>query len=1192
MQGAAKLKELAKTRVLILDGAMGTAIQQRGLTADDFIYPGTSTRLQGCNDLLTLSRPDVIKDIHCDYIKANADIIETNTFGANAFSLKDYGLADKAYEMNVAAARLAREAADSVDRDIFVAGDIGPTGRSASFSPSVDDPAYRESNFAEFREMYREQVSGLIDGGVDLLIVETIFDTLIAKAALTAIMDEFEARQIELPIMVSATFSDKSRRTLSGQELEAFITSMSNFPIFTLGVNCSTGAAEMVPLIKDLADLSPFGTSAHPNAGFPDSDGNYIQTPDEIAAQLEPVLDAGLLNIIGGCCGTRPEHIAAIAKISKDKPPFKKVACEPVLKLSGWETLRIPREHMFITVGERANVAGSRKFARLIKEEKFEEAIFATRKQIEEGAQIIDICMDDALIDAPKAMITFLRLIAADPITARVPVMIDSSNWEVIEAALPEIQGRSIVNSISLKEGEEEFLRRANFIHNMGATAMVMLFDEKGQADTFERKIAVAERAMTLLAEKTAITQESIIIDPNILTIATGIDEHDTYARDYIRAIVWIKEHYPDAKTSGGLSNLSFSFRGNNPLRKAMHAIFLELAVEAGLDMAIVNPAAEMSTTLIPKYATSIIREALLLEKGDGSKARQDLIELAMSGSLKEEAGSKKPELESQKWRKFDVMERLSEALVRGDDAYLEADLQEAGFEHAMKLIEGPLMGGMGKLGELFGEGKVFLPQVVRSARIMKKAVDILKPYLSGLDDDVANARGTVVMATVKGDVHDIGKNIVSLVLQCNHFNVIDLGVMVPPENIFAAAVEHKADMVGLSGLITPSLQEMGEVCRQFNEADLDIPIMIGGATTSEAHTATRLAPLYPGRVIYTSDASDSVKVALQLAGKNAKAYKERVQKEYYSLESKSEKPGGKQKPELLSLKEARAKKYRKAKTSCVSAFLGKKVLKELPLDELISRINWKMFALAWQLKPNSDEAIRVKRDAEELLALPEVRKMYQESISAVLGFFKVKAHGDDLQVLDENGQELTRFYFLRQQEAKYKKQTLSLSDYTYQEGDTIGIFVATAGAKVAELSDVYRKEGDEYHALMINFLGDRFAEATSEFLQDQVETVWWKQDEHRIIRPSNGYPSAPDHSEKLQIFKLLDAEKELGVTLTESYNMKPLSSVCGYYFADADPHYFTLGTLSRVQLEDYAKRKGMDVETILKYYAGKTTEK
>ena len=1184
MLEAITLKELAKKQVLILDGAMGTAIQQRGLSAKDFSYPEFNISALGCNELLSLSRPDVIRDIHMDYINAGADIIETNTFGANAFSLKDYGLADKVYELNLASAKIAQQAAGSVDRPVFVAGDIGPTGRAASFSPSVDDPSYRESSFDDFVAMYREQIKGLLDGGVDLLIVETIFDTLVAKAALTAIMQEFKERDIELPIMVSATFSDKSRRTLSGQSLEAFIASLSSYPIFSLGVNCSTGASEMIPLIRDLAKLSPFRTSAHPNAGFPDHDGYYTQTPDEIAALLEPVLDEGLLSVVGGCCGTRHEHIAAIAKMAKGKPAFQVRAKEPVLKLSAWDVLNIPMEHQFITVGERANVAGSRKFARLIKEKQYEEAIQITRKQIEEGAQIIDICMDDPLIDAPVAMKTFLRLIAADPVAARVPVMIDSSSWEVIEAALPELQGRGIVNSISLKEGEEEFLRRANFIYDMGAAVMVMLFDEHGQADTFARKCSVAERAYTLLTEKTSIAPESIIFDPNILSIATGIDEHDLYARDFIRSIKWIKDRFPKVKISGGLSNLSFAFRGNNPLRKAMHTIFLELAVEAGMDIAIVNPAMEMSTAGIPENAKTIIREALLVEKGNGPEARKKLIDLAMTDSLTD-SRPQTPEAKIDSWRTLDVHERLSQALIRGDDSYLEADLSEAGKENAMELIEGPLMGGMSKMGELFGEGKVFLPQVVRSARIMKKAVDILRPYLSEMDDTTANARGTVVLATVKGDVHDIGKNIVSLVLQCNHFRVIDLGVMVPPEKIYDAVIEHKADMLGLSGLITPSLTEMATVCRQFEKAGLSIPIMIGGATTSEAHTATRLAPLYPGRVVYSSDASHSVKVALELGSKQADKFLKKMEERYDKI-AKAE--AGSQKSDRiqkLELEEARKLKYKKKKASPKPKAYGIRVLNDIPLSDIIPLVNWKMLALAWQVKPASDEAKRIEKEAKALLDDVKMAEIFEEALTAVVGVFKATSKDEDiyLQTPDSTLQRPI-LHFLRQQEMNKNGNALSLADYV-ADNDTIGLFVASAGKGIDVLSQEYKDQGDDYHALLVTMLADRFAEALSEYLETVVVKEWWGE---KTIRPAVGYPSAPDHSEKATIFDILDATKHCGTDLTESYAMKPAATVCGYYFGGENVKYFNLGEISEEQFDDYANRKNINKEELRKSYAGK----
>ena len=1189
MEKAINIADLSKKRVLILDGAMGTAIQQHRLNADDFKYPGSDKPLPGCNEVLSLSRPDVIEGIHSAYIDAGADIIETNTFNGTPFALKDYGLEDKAYDLNLAAVKVARKAIDKADRKVFLAGSIGPTGRSASFSPSVDDPAYRVSVFEDFVDAYRIQLKGLLDGGVDMLLVETIFDTLVAKAALTAIKEEFDERKIALPVMVSATFSDKSRRTLSGQSLEAFVASLAPYPVFSLGVNCSTGAAEMIPLIKDMAKLSPVRASAHPNAGFPDHDGHYTQTPEQLAELMKPVLEAGMLNVVGGCCGTRPEHIKALAEAAKTAVPRPEKTSEHVLALSAWDVLNIPLKHQFITVGERANVAGSRKFARLIKEEKYEEAIALTRKQVEEGAQIIDVCMDDPMIDAPVAMRTFLRLIAADPVTARVPVMIDSSAWEVIEAALPELQGRGIVNSISLKEGEAEFLRRARHIHDMGAAVMVMLFDEHGQADSFTRKCSVAERAYRLLTEKTAIKPETIIFDPNILSIATGIDEHDLYARDFIRAVKWIKTRFPKVKVSGGLSNLSFAFRGNNPLRKAMHTIFLELAVEAGLDMAIVNPAMEMSTAGIPDKAKAIIKEALLVEKGDGPAARKTLIELAMSGSLDSEGGSRKSEVRSESWRSEKVEERISLALVRGDDSYLADDLTEAGLENALELVEGPLMGGMSRVGELFGEGKVFLPQVVRSARIMKKAVDILRPYLVETDESAKNTRGTVVIATVKGDVHDIGKNIVSLVLQCNHFNVIDLGVMVPPEDIFKAAVEHKADMVGLSGLITPSLVEMGEVCRMFNEAGLDIPILIGGATTSEAHTATRLAPLYPGHVVYSSDASHSVQVALKLASKEAGIFLKETEKKYSKTRSSAFVKTSADKQKLVSLEKARKQKHKKLKPSDAPSFLGKKVINNFDLDAVIELINWKMFALAWQVKPNTDEAQKLRKDAEDLLAKAEVKKAFESSMCAVVGLYQASVKDDDIYLQTPHPRPQTPvLYFLRKQQAIEKEAKLSLSDYVYDNGDHIGLFVATAGLGVKELADTYRQSGEDYTALMISLLADRLAEAFSEYLNVTMQNDWWRQTEHKIIRPASGYPSAPDHSEKAVIFDVLNAEQELGVTLTESYAMDPVSSVCGYYVADEKPYYFSLGDISEEQFEDYANRKGMDPDTLKKVFAGK----
>ncbi|MFO7841362.1 MAG: methionine synthase, partial [Fidelibacterota bacterium] len=1170
------------------DGAMGTAIQQRDLSPEHFVLKEPKIRAEGCNELLSLTRPDVIGNIHSDYLKAGADIIETNTFGANAFSLGGYGLSDLVYEINRASAEIARKAVrDSAgSRQAFVAGVLGPSGRTLSFSPSVDDPAYRETDFKDFLAVYREQISGLLDGGVDILLIETVFDTLVAKAALTAAMEEFDQRGVHLPVMVSATFSDKSLRTLSGQTLEAFIVSLSSYPIFSLGINCSTGAAEMVPLIRELSTLSPFHTSAHPNAGFPDNEGNYRQTPEAFASLIRPVLEEGCLSIAGGCCGTRPEHIAAIAEAAAGGRPHQIPEKDPVLTLSGLDILNIPVNHTFITVGERANVAGSRRFARLIREEKYEKALSLACKQIDQGAQIIDICMDAPLIDAPAAMRRFLRLLAAHPVAARVPVMVDSSSWDVIETALGELQGRSIVNSISLKEGEEDFLSRARYIHRMGAVVMVMLFDERGQADTFARKCSVAERVYRLLTEKTDIPPESIIVDPNILSIATGIDAHDVYARDFIRAVAWIKEHFPLVKVSGGLSNLSFAFRGNNALRKAMHTVFLELAVEAGLDMAIVDPAMEQASTSIPEKAKAIIREAFLLENNDGPSARNALIGLAMSGTL--DAGAspvKKTGIDP--WRTKDVHERLSEAIIRGEDSFLDMDLQEANKGNAIQLIEGPLMKGMSEVGKLFGEGRLFLPQVVRSARMMKKAVDFLRPYLKERSGATAKIRGTVVLATVKGDVHNIGKNIVSLILQCSHFRIVDLGVMVRPEKIVCAATENNADMVGLSGLITPSLEEMAVVCKQFEAAGSAVPLLIGGATTSEAHTATKLAPLYPGKVVYSPDASHAAATALEIVSANAKSYLKRTAERYSRI-------AGTQKGALTGLRDleyARSKRYIKKHAASLPEQYGVRVINDIPLDRLIPAINRRMLARAWQLKPGSEEARRIERDTMALLDDPGTAAVFQNALRAVAGLFPANAHHEEVYIYRPDRKErLATLHFMRRQLPGEHGSMLSLADFVMENNkgpsDTAGLFVASAGAGISGLAEQYRKEGDDYRALLSEILADRLAEALSEYLHQWVAEKWWKLEDIPSIRPAAGYPSAADHSEKGTIFSVLNAEKHTGVSLSENFAMYPAASVCGYYFAGKGVHNFSLGPLGSDQLREYAQRKGISREFLRKVLA------
>lgn len=1193
MTRADYLIRLSQERILVLDGAMGTMIQRYGLSETDFPLeslldsPTGPQFAMGCNDLLSITRPDIIYDIHSAYLHAGADIIETNTFGANRFSLREYALGDHVYDLNLAAVEVARMAVSDIEQEdegrfAFIAGAIGPTGTSASFSPSVDDPAFREFTFSDFTAMYREQITALLDAHVDLLLVETVFDTLAAKAALTAALQLFAERGEAVPLMVSATFSDASQRTLSGQTLEAFIISLSSFSLFSLGLNCSTGAAQMIPLIRDLARWSPFRTSAHPNAGFPDNDGTYRQNASEMAALLEPVLQQGLLSIVGGCCGTTPQHIAYLAKAAAKGVPHIPSVLEPALRLSGWEPLVVPSVHPFITVGERANVAGSKKFARLIREGHFDEAMSIARSQVEQGAQMIDICMDDPLLEAPTMMVRFLRLIAADPVVARVPVMVDSSSWEVIQAALPELQGRGVVNSISLKEGEEVFLSKARYIDSMGAAAVVMLFDEQGQADTFARKCAIAERSYHLLVDAKILAPSSIIFDANILSIATGIDSHDGYARDFLLAVAWIKKRFPLVRTSGGLSNLSFAFRGNNALREAIHAVFLNLAVEVGLDMAIVNPAIEYLGYSVPAYAERIIREALLLEQGDGLSARTALIDLALSGSLEAGESVKAKENRELAWRTLCLDDRLTEMVVRGDDTYIAEDLQQTVDRDAVAVIEGPLMKGMSQVGTLFGEGKLFLPQVVRSARIMKKAVDFLKPRLPLSMEQTAHYAGTIVLATVKGDVHDIGKNIVSLVLRCNNFKVIDLGVMVPAQTIIQAAVEHHADMIGLSGLITPSLVEMAIVCRLCEQQGLHIPILIGGATTSEQHTAIKLAPLHPRLVLHTKDASHSVSVACQLVGVHREGFLAETMARYQGIAGQSPPVL----PPLVDIQTAREKRFIKKQPAPTPLSYGIHVVDHVKLDDLIGAINWRMLSGAWRVPVVSDEAQRLEADARRLLETPSVKALFDSSMRAVVGIFPAVSKDETVMVFDPDRQQpMETFTFFRSQQFPQGASSLSLADFVMAgEGrpvDSIGLFAATAGLGVARFAENLRKEGEEYHALLVTMLADRLVEAFSGYLQARMADTWWGFGETASIRPAPGYPSAPDHSEKKKIFSILEATRHTGMVLSESFAMDPAASVCGFLFVGEDVRYFSLGKLGRDQLESYAQRKNLPFDSL-----------
>jgi 5-methyltetrahydrofolate--homocysteine methyltransferase len=1114
------------------------------------------------------------------YLRAGADIIETNTFGANAFSLAEYGLDRYVYDINLAAVEIARAAIQTVSEEIekpsFIAGVLGPTGKSLSLSPSVDDPAYRDVTFDDFVVLYRQQIEALLDGKVDLLLIETVFDTLVAKAALTAALQLFDERSEQVPIMVSATFSDTSLRTLSGQTLEAFVASLSSYPLFSLGVNCSMGAQQMIPLIRKLHEISPFPTSAHPNAGFPDQDGLYRQTPEEFAQLLQEELSLGHLNIVGGCCGTNEKHIAAIAEVAKSAPPRAVKQQSQGIQASGLELLQHNPSLSFIAVGERANVAGSRKFARLVRQQKFDEALAIARDQITHGASVIDICMDDPLIDPVDAMVTFLRLAGSDPEIARVPFMIDSSQWEVIEEALKEIQGRALVNSISLKEGEAVFLERARHIVRMGAIIVVMLFDETGQADTFARRCSVADRAYHLLIDRGICRPQDIVFDPNVLAIATGIDEHDQYAIDFIRSVSWIRAHCPGISISGGISNLSFSFRGNTDLREAIHAIFLEYASDAGLDMALVNPRALVDPASVSEPAASLIRHCLLADTEDVIGSREQLIAFATEhtamGTVKQTHGKQ----EDSSWRDFPVSQRLGHALLIGDESYLAQDLQELEAVAAVDIIEGPLMDGMKEVGRRFGEGKLFLPQVVRSARVMKRAVDILRPKLE-VSDGSDTTIGTILLATVKGDVHDIGKNIVSLVFSCNNFTVIDLGVMVPPQDILQAVQKYHPIIVGLSGLITPSLHEMAQVCHLFREAGLTIPLMIGGATTSEEHTAIKLAPLYE-RVFHSTDASHAVSVARALVGADQSRYVQETETRYEQIRLAHQKI--QQKP-ILSIDDAVHHRFVKAKAAVFPSEFGIRVFDHLPIEKLIERINWAMVFSAWDVPGTSEESDRLKTDGRALLDRPEVRLALLQSMKAVVGLFPAKKISSEAIEVQYEGSAY-RFDFLRMQVPGHDGVCRSLADYIHdQEPDVIGMFAATAGLEMANLIDQYRADHDDYHALLLGILTDRLAEALSGYLEDFLQRSWWKFGNERVIRPAVGYPSAPDHAQKQQIFDLLQVHHNIGITLTDGYAMSPASSVCGFYFVGSGCTYFTLGPLGEDQIVRYATHNDIVVSQL-----------
>ncbi len=1211
------IAQLLKQRILILDGAMGTMIQRHKLAEADFRgtrFADSSHDLKGNNDLLTLTKPEIIADIHRQFLAAGADIIETNTFNANRISQADYGLEALSFELNCAAATLAKQLANeysTADKPRFVAGSIGPTNRTASLSPDVNNPGFRHVTFDQLVDTYLEAIDGLVQGGVDLLLVETVFDTLNAKAALFAIEQYFDhttnpSHGTQLPVMISGTITDASGRTLSGQTAEAFWYSVRHIKPLSIGFNCALGSEQMRPHIQAIANIADTFVSAHPNAGLPNEFGDYDQTPESMAEILKSFAQAGLLNIVGGCCGTTPAHIAAIAQAVATTQPRQQPNIEHYCCLSGLEPLIIRPDSNFINVGERTNVTGSSRFARLIKEKDYETALDVARGQVEGGAQIIDINMDEGMLDAAAEMQTFLNLVAAEPDIARVPIMLDSSKWPVIENGLKCLQGKGIVNSISLKEGEAAFIEQAQQILRYGAAVIVMAFDEQGQADTKDRKVEICQRAYQVLTEQVGFTAEDIIFDPNIFAVATGIEEHARYGLDFIEACAEIKKTCPGAMISGGVSNFSFSFRGNNLVREAMHAVFLYHAIQAGLDMGIVNAGQLEVYAEIKPELRDAIEDVLFNRHPD---ATEKLLEVA--ARFRGEAGNKQP-VEDLAWRDLPVRERISHALVKGINDYIEADSEEVRheFDQTLKVIEGPLMDGMNIVGDLFGEGKMFLPQVVKSARVMKKAVAYLLPYLEQekLANPQQSSKGKVIMATVKGDVHDIGKNIVSVVLQCNNYEVIDLGVMVPAQKILDAAKEHQADIIGLSGLITPSLDEMVHIAQEMQRQDFHIPLLIGGATTSKIHTAVKIEPNYSnGQTVYVLDASRGVGVVSQLlSATKSKEFITETRAEYQRLRERHQK---RQKTiEFVDLNYARQHKTPidwQAQPPVKPQFIGTKTLKDYPLSQLVERIDWTPFFQTWELAGSfpkilhdqvvGAQARQVYDDAQTMLT--QMVEQQWLTANARFGLFPANSIGDDIEVYadESRDQVIARFCNLRQQSKRPDgKAYQCLSDFIAPKGtaDYIGAFIVTTGLAMENKLAEFAANHDDYQSILFKALADRLAEAFAEHLHERIRKEFWgyataenlTNDQlircrYQGIRPAHGYPACPEHSEKITLFDLLNAEQEIGVSLTDSLAMLPAASVSGLYFAHPQASYFGLGKINQQQLEDYAKRKGLSIE-------------
>jgi 5-methyltetrahydrofolate--homocysteine methyltransferase len=1193
---AQALIDALSERILVLDGATGTLMQARGLQESDFRaerFADHPVDLQGNMEVLSLVRPDVVRDCHDAYLKVGADLIETNTFTANALAQADFAMEHLAREMCAASARIAREAAEAWstdDKPRWVVGVLGPTTRTASISPDVNDPAARNVTFEQLRAGFHDAAHGLLDGGADCLMVETSFDTLNAKAALYAIEQVKEERGIDVPVLVSGTITDRSGRTLSGQTAEAFLNSVAPYRPLSVGLNCALGANDLRPHVATLAANYEGFVSVHPNAGLPNEMGGYDDTPEQMATVLADFASAGLFNIVGGCCGTTPAHIEAIAQAVAAHPPRQPATPSPALRLSGLEATTIDEHTLFVNIGERTNVTGSRRFARLIKEEDYETALRVARQQVENGAQLIDVNMDEGMLDGPAAMTRFLNLVATEPDIAKVPLVIDSSKWEVIEAGLRCAQGKCVVNSISLKEGEEEFLRQAREVRRYGAAAIVMAFDEQGQADTVERRVQICGRAYDLLVNEVGFPADDIIFDPNVFAVATGIAEHDRYALDFIEAVAAVKERCPGARISGGISNVSFSFRGNNPVREAIHAVFLFHAIRNGLDMGIVNAGALPVLENLDPVLRERVEDVVLARRPD---ATERLLEIA--DEAKGQARARKTD---DSWRQLPVTERLQHALVHGNADHIEADTAEALEElgRPILVIEGPLMDGMNVVGDLFGSGKMFLPQVVKSARVMKKSVAWLQPYLEAEKSDGAEVKGKVLMATVKGDVHDIGKNIVGVVLQCNNFEVVDLGVMVPTERILDAAVEEGVDLIGLSGLITPSLDHMVGVAREMQRRGMHTPLLIGGATTSVAHTAVKIEPNYSGPVVHVKDASRAVGVAGSLMSETqAEGYLAEVRQRYDDVRKR--RASGRK--ALRTLTDARGREESLPQVDRPVAQPGLHVIDHVTVADLAEIIDWTPFFQAWQLRgsyPRILDDPKVGEQARSLLSdaqrvLDTLSKADWVDLKAVVGLWPARRRGDDVVVYEADGTtERAVLHMLRQQGDKLP-QCRSLADYVSPDGDWIGGFCVTAGHGVHERARELEAEHDDYEAILLKAVADRLAEAFAEWMHRHVRTQLWGyapdedldvvsliKEQYEGIRPAPGYPAQPDHTEKRTLWELLDAEAHTGVSLTESCAMWPAASVSGLYFAHPDARYFAIGDLGRDQVEDYARRKGWKV--------------